>query len=71
MLDRRKRLQRDIVAHLVRDVPGFLPPTAIPNASIIEQMGIERAPLATFAPTSAAASAFRQLWVDIAERVWT
>ena len=70
MLDRRKRMQRDIVAHLMRDVPGFLP-TAIPNASIIERMGIERAPLAAFAPTSAAAAAFRRLWADIAERVWT
>ena len=45
MLDRRKRLQRDIVAHLMADVAGFLP-TAIPNASVIEQMGIQRSPIA-------------------------
>lgn len=70
MVDRRKRLQRDLVAHLSSDIPGFLP-TAIPNASVIEQMGVERAPVAAFAPTSAAASAFRQLWVDIAARIWT
>ena len=69
MLDRRKRLQRDIVAHLMRDVPGFLP-TAIPNASVIEQMGVERAPVAVFARSSAAATAFRHLWAEIAERVW-
>ncbi len=70
MLDRRKRLQRDIVARLVSDIPGFLP-TAIPNASVIERMGVERAPVAVFAPTSAAAFAFRQLWADIAARIWS
>ncbi len=70
MLDRRKRLQRDLVAHLMSDIPGFLQ-TAIPNASVIEQMGTERGPIAAFAPTSAAATAFRGLWAEIAERVWT
>jgi chromosome partitioning protein len=69
MLDRRKRLQRDIVAHLLADIPGFLP-TAIPNASVVEQMGIERAPVAVLAPSSTAATAFRKLWADIARRVW-
>ncbi len=70
MLDRRKRLQREIVAHLMSDIPGFLP-TAIPNASVIEQMGVERAPVAVFAPASAAAFAFRHLWADIAARIWS
>ena len=70
MLDRRKRLQRDLVAHLMSDVPGFLP-TAIPNASVIEQMGLRRSPVAVFAPTSPAALAFRRLWADIAERIWS
>ena len=70
MLDRRKRLQRDLVAHLMGDVPGFLQ-TAIPNASVIEQMGTQRGPVAVFAPTSAAATAFKDLWAEIAARVWT
>jgi len=69
MLDRRKRLQRDVVFRLMRDVPGFLR-TVIPNASIIEQMGAERAPVATFAPSSTAASAFRDLWAEISALVW-
>ena len=69
MVDRRKRLQRDIVDHLRRDIPGFLP-TAIPNASVIEHMGVERAPVALYAPTSAAAASFKQLWADITERIW-
>jgi hypothetical protein len=62
-------LQRELAVALAADTPGFLP-TAIPNASIIERMGIERAPLATYAPTSAAAAAFANLWGDIAERLW-
>jgi chromosome partitioning protein len=69
MLDRRKRLQRDLVEHLTQEVPGFLQ-TAIPNASVIERMGVERAAVAVFAPTSAAATAFRDLWAEIAARVW-
>jgi chromosome partitioning protein len=69
MLDRRKRLQRDLVTHMLRDIAGFLP-TAVPNASVIEQMGVERAPVATYAPASAAATAFRQLWADITARIW-
>jgi chromosome partitioning protein len=69
MLDRRKRLQRDLVAHLTRDIPGFLQ-TPIPNASVIERMGVERAAVAVFAPTSPAARAFRDLWAEIAARIW-
>ncbi len=70
MVDRRKRLQRDLVAHLMNDIPGFLP-TTIPNASVIEQIGVEREPVADFAPTSAATAAFRKLWADITARIWT
>jgi chromosome partitioning protein len=70
MVDSRKRLHRELVAHLMTDFPGFLP-TTIPNASVIEQMGLERAPVAVFAPTSAATAAFRHLWADIAARIWT
>jgi chromosome partitioning protein len=70
IVDRRKRLQRDLTAHMIADIPGFLP-TTIPNATVVEQMGVERAPVAVFAPKSAAAAAFRQLWADIATRLWT
>jgi hypothetical protein len=34
-------------------------------------MGVERAPVAVFAPDTAAAMAFRHLWADIAARIWT
>jgi chromosome partitioning protein len=69
MVDRRKSLHRDVIAGLVATVPGYLP-TVIPNASVIERMGIERAAVRTFAPDSPAAIAFHQLWQDVAIYVW-
>jgi chromosome partitioning protein len=69
MMDRRKRLQRDVFARLLRDVPGFLR-TPVPNASVVEQMGTSRRPVAEYAPRSPAAVAFRDLWAEIAERIW-
>ncbi len=69
MFDRRKKLQRDLVASLAVEAPDFLP-TTIANASIVEHMGIEQAPVAVYAPNSAAAVAYRQLWNDIAGYLW-
>jgi chromosome partitioning protein len=70
MVDRRKKMQRDFVAVLSADTPGFLP-TVIPNASIVERMGVERAPVAAYAPSSPSAAAFRALWADVAARLWS
>ena len=55
---------------LLRDHdPPFLP-TAIPNASAVERMGVQRLPVAEYSPTAAAALAFRALWHDLALRLW-
>ncbi len=70
MVDRRKRLHRDLVESLPRQFPDFLT-TVIPNASAIERMGPERAPLATFAPATPAAHAFRDLWAEVSARIWS
>ena len=70
MVDRRKRLHRDLVESLPRQFPAFLS-TVIPSASAIERMGPERAALATFAPTSPAADAYRALWAEVAARIWS
>jgi cellulose biosynthesis protein BcsQ len=69
MVDRRKKLQRDLVTELAEKTPGFLP-TVVPNASAIELMGVERTPVAMYAPNSPSALAFRQLWGDVAARLW-
>lgn len=68
MVDRRKKLQRELVESLPTQWPDFLG-TAIPNASVVERMGTERAPVATFAPRSPAAVAFRELWAEVARRL--
>ncbi len=69
MVDRRKRLHRELVSALGAEWPGFLD-TVIPNASAIERMGPERGPVAAFAPTTPAAQAFRALWAEVAACLW-
>jgi chromosome partitioning protein len=69
MVDRRKALQRSLAAELAATAAGFLP-TTIPNASIVERMGVERAPIGAFAPRTAASLAFRHLWGDVTGRLW-
>ncbi|MDQ6796660.1 MAG: ParA family protein [Actinomycetota bacterium] len=69
MVDRRKRLHRDLVDSLRREWPDLLT-SVIPGASVIERMGPERAPVAVFAPSSPAARAFRSLWAEVAIRLW-
>jgi hypothetical protein len=48
--------------------PGFLR-AAIPSASVIERMGLTRAPVAATLPSQPAARAFRLLWQEVAERL--
>lgn len=62
MVDRRRRLHADALA-ANPDWP------AIPMASAVEAMANHRAPVATFAPRSAAATAFAALWTTIERRV--
>jgi len=69
MVDRRKRLHRELVISLRADWPEMLA-TVIPAASVIERMGPERAPVATFAPKAPAARAFAELWAEVAARLW-
>lgn len=69
MVDRRKKLHRDQLEQLTATWPTFLS-TTIPAATAVERMGIERAPVAAFAPRSPAALAYRNLWAEIAGRLW-
>ena len=69
MVDRRKKLQVELVQSLTEAWPNLLP-TAIPNSSVAERMGVERTPIAAFAPNTAVARAFRGLWSDLSARLW-
>lgn len=64
MVDRRKRLHRDLIEQLAADRPGILT-TAIPALAIIEQMAEWRAPVTAFAPHSAAAYSYEALWDEV------
>jgi cellulose biosynthesis protein BcsQ len=67
MLDRRKKLH----AEIVRDLPAQrddVATAAIPSLSLIEQMSVHRAPVTAFAPRTAAARQYRELWHEARER---
>ena len=66
MVDKRKSLHRASLA-AGGDVAYLR--TAIPYSSVVERMGVHRAPLATFAAASAAAAAYAELWREIRGRI--
>ena len=67
MIDRRKRLHTQIAAELPAQRPDFAA-AAIPALSVIEQMSVHRAPVAAFAPRSAAARQYSLLWQEARKR---
>jgi cellulose biosynthesis protein BcsQ len=66
MVDRRKSLHRQICERASLEHPSFLK-TTIPYSSVVERMGLERAPVTAFAPRSHAALAYAQLRAEIEE----
>lgn len=67
MVDIRKRMHRDILDRLPKEKPGFLK-GQIAYASDVEQMGLHRAPLPSYAPSSRSAIAYYNLWREIKRR---
>jgi chromosome partitioning protein len=67
MVDRRKRLHTDLMGS-VGDNKAILR-SSIPAASMVERMGVHRAPISVFAPRSAAARAYEELWREVMTRV--
>ena len=65
MVDRRKRLHRAVMETLPAAVPGVAR-AAIPAASIVELMGLRRAPATATHPRAAAAAAYEDLWREVA-----
>jgi len=68
MVDRRKTMHREIVDSFP-DAHAEALPVSVPYSSIVERMGTERAPLASFAPKSPAAAAYQMLWAEISRRL--
>ena len=67
MVDRRKKLHLETMSAGQSDDKGLLQ-ASIPYLSIIEYMGVRRAPVGVFAPKSAAAEAFGELWTEVATK---
>jgi len=67
MVDRRKRIHLDTSELCLSD--GEFLRTPIPSASVVERMGVTRAPVAATLPSQPAAKAFARLWEEIAERL--
>jgi cellulose biosynthesis protein BcsQ len=68
MVDRRKRLHREVVETLPvgrSDVAR----AAIPAATEVEQMGVRRAPVVVTAPRSRSARAYTELWAELRDRL--
>ena len=64
MVDRRKKMHRDIMADLLNSHPETLN-TVIPHASDIERMGLERMPLGAYIKKSPSSVAYNELWREI------
>jgi chromosome partitioning protein len=68
MVDRRKKLHLEIMESGKTGIKELLW-TDIPYLSIIEFMGVKRAPVGSFAPNSKAAEIFSDLWTEVIVRV--
>ncbi len=64
MVDRRKQLHNSFVEVLPEERSGVLS-CVIPSATEVERMGVNRAPIHTFAPSSRAAAAYENLWHEV------
>jgi len=67
MVDRRRALHRRICQWVEEQSLGFLD-AEIPYSSLVEQMGVHRNPMFTFAPSSKPARAYRGLWDEVLVR---
>lgn len=68
MVDGRKKLHREVMAQARQTFSNVLHST-VPYLSLIEQMGVHRAPAPAFAPSSAAAAAYAALWAEVRSRL--
>jgi chromosome partitioning protein len=67
MVDRRKRLHRDIITRLTAERSDIATAT-IPAMTLVEQVSVRRAPVPAFAPRSAAARHYQELWAELRGR---
>lgn len=69
MVDRRKKLHRELSAAAASHFPGMLQ-AAVPYSAQVERMGVQQEPVPAFAPRSEAANAYRSLWAEVTAAIW-
>lgn len=69
MADGRKRLHRDSMEKTFEKTNPLFLEAVIPSASIVEQMGEHRQPVAAFARSSRAANAYGELWQKLRSEI--
>ncbi|HYH48106.1 MAG TPA: ParA family protein [Acidimicrobiia bacterium] len=68
MVDRRKRLHRELIEDLCLAHPHILR-TGVPSSAAVERMGAHQAPVAAFDRQSSAVSAYAGLWDEVLARL--
>jgi chromosome partitioning protein len=68
MVQHTKKLHKNTIKSMRKQHKGFLQ-TEIPFSTDIEKMGIHRAPVVTYARSSSAAKAYRQLWEELQKKL--
>ena len=68
MVDRRKTLHRR-AGDLFASHPDLFLTGQVPYASVVEQMGVRRMPLPTFAGGETATAAFAEIWAELQTRL--
>jgi chromosome partitioning protein len=69
MVDRRRKHHRELVESLGAEWPELLQ-SVIPSSAVIERMGLERAPVGVYAPSTPVTRAYRALWTEVAATLW-
>jgi cellulose biosynthesis protein BcsQ len=68
MVDRRKRLHRELIEDLCLAHPDILR-SSVPSATAVERMGAHQAPVAAFDRRSPAVAAYAELWDEVLARL--
>lgn len=61
MMNEQKAMHKEIFAQLCSERKKIMSPIVVPYAAEVERMGIEKAPIATYAPSSRAVEAYNEL----------
>ncbi len=65
LVDRRKRLHQETITTFRERNGNKVLRAAIPYSAVVERMGLEQAPLPTFAPSSVPTQRYRDLWQEM------